>query len=213
MMKKLIGVIFCFIMCITFVFGETQNIRLALNMYSNQRAHSVGDLVTIVVKEATSSNKKEDHSTSKSVSADANSPFIGTPMDGTAMTAIRNALISGAKKNMPIAEYKIAGTSSSSGSGSTSSEESLIVTFTARVVDVLPNGVLVIRGDRKVIIRNESVNLVMTGLVRTRDIDNDNIVASTRVADAHIYYETSGEISRGSRPGYFWRIFQYLNPF
>ena len=213
-MKKVIGVIMGVVLCTPLIFGDTQNIRLALNMYSNQRAHAVGDLVTIIVEEATSSNKKEEHATSKSVTADASTPFIGSPISGgTAFSGIRNALITGIEKNMPIAEYKIAGSSSSSGSGKTASEESLKVTFTARVVDVLPNGVLVVRGDRKVIIRDESVNLVMTGLVRTRDIDNDNIVSSTRVADAHIYYETSGEISRGSRPGYFWRIFQYLNPF
>jgi flagellar L-ring protein precursor FlgH len=113
---------------------------------------------------------------------------------------------------MPIAEYKIEAASNFTGSGSTNSSETLSMNFTVRVVDILENGVLVIRGDRRIVMRNESISMVLTGLVRTKDISATNTVNSNRVADAHIYYETDGEVSRGSRPGYFWRLFQFLNP-
>jgi flagellar L-ring protein precursor FlgH len=110
-------------------------------------------------------------------------------------------------------EYKIEASSKFEGDGSSNSHDSLESEFTVRVVDLLENGVMVVRGDRKVMIRQETVSMVVTGLVRTRDIDADNKVNSTRLADAHIYYETGGEVSRGTRPGYMWRIFQVLNPF
>ncbi|MDD3119233.1 MAG: flagellar basal body L-ring protein FlgH [Victivallales bacterium] len=115
--------------------------------------------------------------------------------------------------NLPITNYEIDATASFDGSGSANSADKLSMTITVRVVDKLENGVLVVRGDRRLQLRNENVSMVVTGLVRVRDIDSDNQVDSHRVADAQIFYETGGEVSRGSRPGYVWRIFQWLNPF
>jgi len=64
-----------------------------------------------------------------------------------------------------------------------------------------------------IVLKDEKVNMVLSGLVRPRDIDNSNTVASSRLADAHIYYESGGDVSRGTQPGFFWKIFQFINPF
>jgi len=59
----------------------------------------------------------------------------------------------------------------------------------------------------------ERMTMVLTGLARSQDIDADNTVASTRLADARIHYKTDGNVSNWSKPGWFWKIFQVINPF
>ena len=85
--------------------------------------------------------------------------------------------------------------------------------MTARVVDKLENGTMVIRGERRVKMRGESVSIVISGVIRKRDITRENKIDSTRISDASIFYETSGTVAKGSRPGFMWRLFQYINPF
>lgn len=192
---------------------DDTNVKLALNMYSNQRARQIGDLLTVTISEVTSSSKSESLSTSKSATANADAPVFGTAIDsGNWLARFNNKLVN-ASENMPLSSYSVNASSNYKGSGSTASAESLTASFTVRVVDILDNGVLVVRGERRIIMRNEDVNMVLTGLVRVKDISSANTISSSKIADAHIYYETGGETSRGSRPGYAWRIFQYLNPF
>jgi flagellar L-ring protein precursor FlgH len=193
----------------------TDNIKLALNMYSNQRARQVGDLLTVTIEESNTSKKTEDLKTEKTIKANADAPFFGyNASNANFLQKIHNFFVKAVEQSYtPVGpEYKVEASSSFDGKGSTNSTDLLQSEFTVRVVDVLENGVLVVRGDRKVMIRLETVSMVVTGLVRTRDIDSDNKVSSTRLADAHIYYETGGETSRGTRPGYLWRVFQFLNP-
>ncbi len=218
-MAKAIGAASLLAAALPCSFAESpENIKLAMNMYSNQRAHQVGDLLTVVISESTSSSKSEALKTNKEAEASANAPYFGGAASSNMLTNFTSAIVN-SQQSMPLSRansagqiYDVSGSSSFTGSGSASSSESLIVTFTVRVVDMLENGVLVVRGERRIVIKNESVNLVFTGLVRVRDISSTNQVASNKVADAHIYYENGGEVTRGTRPGYVWRIFQYLNP-
>jgi len=99
------------------------------------------------------------------------------------------------------------------GGGETSSEEDLASTMTARVLDVLPNGSLLLEGRRVVQLQEEKVQMVLTGMVRPRDIAADNTVSSSRIADASIRYETSGPISRDQKRGLFTRMINWINPF
>ena len=194
--------------------ANEENLRLAMGMYSNQRASKVGDLLTVVIDESTSSTKSESIKTEKKTQANADSPFLGETVAAANVfqkfaNSLKNITSNG---SLPISEYKINAQSTFDGSGDTSSAERLTYKITVRVVDVMENGVLAIRGDRRILMRNETVSLVVTGLVRTRDITYDNKVDSGRLADAQIYYETDGEVSRGSRGGFVWRFVQLLNP-
>lgn len=191
------------------------NTKLAMGMYSNQRACKVGDLLTISISEASSSKKSEDLKTDKTAYANAKAPFFGSqiPDAGNMFTKLHNSFVRANEYDLPFNQYEIQASSKFTGSGQANSSDALNMNFTVRVVDVLQNGILVVRGDRRILIRNETMSMVITGLVRVRDISDQNIIDSNRVADAHIYYETDGEVSRGSRPGYMWRVFQFLNPF
>lgn len=179
---------------------------LAANMYASRRARETGDLITVIIDEAVSASKNTEMETSKSINASASPARFG-PEDGTDTS---NMILSDAIK---FPGYSAEASSGYEGSGARSSSEQFNARFTARVVDSHTNGVLVIRGERKVMLNGEKINMVLTGMVRQTDITNDNTVASSKISDAHIYYESSGEISRGSKPGWLWRAFQFVNPF
>jgi flagellar L-ring protein precursor FlgH len=189
-------------------FGKMDELKLATSMYSAQRAWRVGDLLTVKVSENTSSSKSETMKTEKTIKADAEAPIFGANP-----SAVHHWLSSSLNKHVDIPSYKIQAASSFDGKGSATSSEALTAHFTVRVVDVLDNGTLVVRGTRRVMMKTDNFHLVLTGLVRPRDIDETNAIYSYQIADAHIYYENDGEVSRGTRGGWFWRIFMLVNPF
>ena len=187
--------------------AQLNNVRFALNMYACQRAWRKGDLLTVLVTESTLSTKQDNIATAKEMKADAEAPVFGS-------FGIPNTnLFTNINNDIAIPSYKIKASSSFKGTGSGTSSELLTASYGARVVDTLDNGLLVIRGERRVVMKHEEVNLVITGLVRSRDIAADNTIVSSKIADAHVYYENAGEITKGSNPGWFWRMFQFVNPF
>jgi len=198
--------------CLAFVLGAATasagRIELAERLYSSARAWQVGDLLTVLVNEKTSSSKAEALSTSKSGEGSSDPTVLG---DISATEGYKWLSRKLGRVDVPV--YKLKASSSFSGSGSSSSSENLSASFTVRVTDVLENGVLVIHGERQVAMRKETMEMILTGLVRRRDVGANNTVDSSKIADAHIYYETGGAVSRGTNPGFFWRIFQVLNPF
>ena len=186
-------------------YAGAENVVLASRMYGSARAWEVGDLLTVLVDESTSSSKQEAQSSSKSAKDSADPTSLGSETGKTWLT----------KKlaDVEIPTYSINASSSFAGSGSSSSSEKLTASFTVRVTDVLENGVLLVHGSRNVLIRKEEVEMVLTGLVRRRDVTSANTVYSSKIADAHIFYKTSGDTTRGSNPGWFWRAFQVVSPF
>ncbi len=104
--------------------------------------------------------------------------------------------------------------SSVNGQGKLSRDTKILATFSARVVKVLPNGNLVIQGVR-VIRQNENIEyLTISGIVRPEDIDADNSVLSTQIADAHVEYSGAGPTALTTRgPGWFTRLLERVWPF
>ena len=181
-------------------------IQLALDMYSSQRAWKVGDLLTVIINESSNFGKTENFSTAKSVES-IQTPTLVNPSDGGRIS--RNI------SQIAIPGYAFQGQSSNQidGTGNADSQTTFNTTFTARVVDVHDNGVLVLNGRRKVRLKTETVDMVISGLVRKRDIGANNTILSSQIADAHIVYEFDGVVTRGAFPGWFWRVFQRVNPF
>ena len=81
------------------------------------------------------------------------------------------------------------------------------------VADVLPNGAMLVRGEKLVTLNRGDEYVQISGLIRWEDITADNRVPSTRVADARITYSGTGEIARASRQGWLGRIFSVVAPF
>jgi flagellar L-ring protein precursor FlgH len=178
--------------------------RLAATMYSSRRAAKRGDLIRVIVQESTSSSKEHSKNTSKDFSATAAEGQIG---NANSTAALPKAL------NLTLPGYNLSGSAEFAGSGDTATSESLTASLTAQVTDVLPNGILVIHGERLVTLGKEEVRMILSGMVRRRDVTTTNTVLSSQVADARIRYVSTGEVTRGSSPGWLARVFQFINPF
>ena len=78
---------------------------------------------------------------------------------------------------------------------------------------MLPNGNLFIEGTRNVFTLDDRVTIVLSGTVRPEDIDANNTVLSTAIADAAIRYSTSGTMANSQEKGFFLRLIDWINPF
>jgi flagellar L-ring protein FlgH len=166
------------------------------------KARARGDIVTVVITEQASASKLATTSTNRQSAVAAGIPnFLGLET-----TAIKNY--------MDMSKLMNADASSKyDGSGSTTRKENLNATITARVVDVLANGNLLIEGRRNVKVNNEDQIIVLEGMVRPKDISPDNIVNSAQIADARITYSGKGIISDRQKPGWLMNIVDKVWPF
>jgi flagellar L-ring protein precursor FlgH len=89
----------------------------------------------------------------------------------------------------------------------------LNATITARIINVLPNGNLMIEGRRNIKVNNEDQEIMLEGTIRPRDISPNNTVNSIYVADARISYSGRGIISDRQSPGWLMNIVDKLWPF
>ncbi|MDD5286067.1 MAG: flagellar basal body L-ring protein FlgH [Desulfuromonadaceae bacterium] len=168
------------------------------------KARRRGDIITIVITETSSASKEAKTDTSRDSAISASIPnFMGLQNVGL----IKNNL--GDLSKMIDAK---AG-SSYAGAGSTSRQENLNATLTARVIDVLPNGNLRIEGRRNIRVNEEDQEIVLEGTVRPRDIGQNNTVNSIYVADAKISYSGRGIISDRQKPGWLMNIIDKVWPF
>lgn len=167
------------------------------------KARKRGDIITILIAEAASASKEAKTKTSRASSLSGGVPsFMGLETVGMI------------KNNIDLSKLLSASVESSfAGAGSTSRQENLKATITARVVDVLPNGNLLIEGRRNVRVNNEDQEIVLEGTVRPRDIGADNVVNSAYVADARISYAGRGIVSDRQSPGWLMNIVDKVWPF
>ena len=168
------------------------------------RARGKGDVVTVVITEQASASKQATTDTVRTTALSAGIPnLMGLE---TSMTGIKNW--------MDLSNLLNANTSSKyDGSGSTTRTENLNATITARVVDVLANGNLLIEGRRNIMVNHEDQIIVLEGTVRPQDISPDNTVNSAQIADARITYSGKGIVSDRQSPGWLMNIIDKVWPF
>lgn len=166
------------------------------------KARRRGDIVTVVISENASASKQASTATSRASSLSAGMPN----MLGLEKTPI--------KSWFDLANLLNASFSTKfDGSGSTSRAETLTATISTKVMEVLPNGNLMIEGRRNVKVNNEDQIIVLTGTVRSRDVNADNTVNSALIADARINYTGKGVISDRQKPGWLMNIIDSVWPF
>ena len=172
-------------------------------MYADKRASRVGDLITIVVQESTTANKDDTTSTSKAASLDAAiTAFLYSP-------AASGLLTKGGQ--LPALKYNSA--NSFSGGGTIKNSEQIVAQVTVRVIDVLPNGNMMVEGTRETSFAGEKQNIVLRGIVRPEDVASNNTVFSYNVADAKIQIIGKGAITDSQRKGWFTKIWDKISPF
>jgi len=168
------------------------------------KARRKGDIITIVISETSSASKQANTATERSSEINAGMPnFLGLERHAKFTKAF------GDLNNLINAK----GDSKFAGSGSTSRQENLTATISAKVIEVLPNGNLLLEGRRNIKVNNEDQEIVLQGVVRSRDIGTDNSVNSIYVADAKISYSGTGIISDRQSPGWLMNIIDKIWPF
>ncbi len=173
-------------------------------LFADRRASMPGDVLTVTVVEEAKAKKTASTSTKRSSSTDASvNALLGLVSSVTA-----------ANPDMGTTLGVGAGTDNSfDGEGETLREGTLETTLTVRVMQVLPNGHLVVSGTRTMKVNNEVQVLALRGVVDPRDIAVDNSVLSTKVADAQIEFFGQGVIGDKQHPGWLQRGMDWIWPF
>jgi len=171
--------------------------------FKDQRAHQIGDILTVTVKFTDKATLENDTSRSRKNTEDSGvSDFIGSKTIKNPATSVLPGRILTADS-----------TASSEGKGSIDRKEELSTNVAAVVTQVLPNGNLVIEGKQEVRVNFEIRELVVAGIVRPEDIQSDNTIDSTKIAEARIAYGGRGQITDVQQPRYGQQVLDVLLPF
>lgn len=178
--------------------------RDGAGLFEDPRARRVNDLVTINVIENITAAGKADTSASRDSSLDAGvNDLFNFPL-GARINNGRFVLTPTAKGFMKD-DFK--------GSGATTREGKLVGTITAKVVEILPNGNLVLESRKEITVNNEKQILVFQGMARPEDIAMDNSIMSDKVADSRVFFVGDGVLQDKQRPGWLVRLLDKIWPF
>jgi flagellar L-ring protein precursor FlgH len=162
------------------------------SMFADRKARLVGDVITVQITESTVATQNAESQAKRSLSAQADG---GKGLWGI-LDRVPKATLSG---NV---EHK--------GSGTSSRSSQLASTITCRVAEITPGGQLVVSGERSIKVNQDTQTIRFHGVVRPEDVDPDNTVLSSLVAEARIEVLGKGPIDRHVKPGLLSRIFEFL---
>jgi flagellar L-ring protein precursor FlgH len=175
----------------------------ARSMVADKRATRVGDILSILIQESNTANRQNNTKTSKQSTIDASlQTFLYSPAASGLLT-----------KGGQLPALKTAAAQTFDGGGQINNSEKITARIAVRVIDVLPNGNLVIEGTRKVSFSGETQDAVLRGVVRSEDVMANNSIYSYHIAEATIKYVSSGTISDNQRKGWFTKIWEKVTPF
>lgn len=157
------------------------------SMAADRRATEAGDVLTVVIFQAAESTNVAQNSSRKATDL-SGSASVGSFNEG--------------------GEIKFGG--GYTGRGEIRRSERLIAQITLTVLQVLPNGDMIVGGEQLLRVNGERTRIGVRGRIRTADIRADNSVLSNRIADAQIDYDGRGFASRSAKPGIINRIFSFL---
>ena len=174
-----------------------------LTLFADVRAYEVGDIVSVVLMESTSAAKSADTELDKGSSVDiANPTIVGAPVEWST---------NGNSYNLNMG---LDSTSSFGGEASSSQNNSLLGAIAVQVSQVLPNGNLMIQGEKWIQINQGDEYIKLRGIIRPEDLSATNSIPSTLVADARISYGGTGPLDESNSPGWLTRFFMSpLMPF
>jgi flagellar L-ring protein precursor FlgH len=175
----------------------------AKGFFKDERAHRVGDILTVMVTIDDSAQINNETQRSRN---STNSAGMGGILGASIMGATGGAID-------PSAAVDFTSGINDSGNGSVNRQESLETAVAAVVTQVLPNGNLVIEGRQEVRVNFEVRDLIVAGIVRPSDIQANNTVPSTKIAEARISYGGRGQITDVQQPRYGQQVMDAILPF
>ncbi|MBS0248501.1 MAG: flagellar basal body L-ring protein FlgH [Proteobacteria bacterium] len=170
--------------------------------FKDQRAHQIGDILTVKVNITDKANIANDTKRSRTNAEDSGI----TNFFGKSKLPIANSAL-------PTRLFTADSTGSSEGKGSVDRSEALSTNVAAVVTQVLPNGNLVIEGRQEIRVNFEIRELIVGGIVRPEDIESDNTIDSTKIAQARIAYGGRGQITDVQQPRYGQQVMDVILPF
>lgn len=179
-------------------------------LFEDNRARRVGDIVIINVVDSSDATHKATTDTNKDSSLNLG---VENLMAAATMGLVpfMNVGPSGGIGTTPL--VKAGSVSEFKGEGETTRESEFSATVAARVVNVLSGDLLQVQGAREIRVNDETQILVVSGLVRTRDIGPDNTISSSYLADARIEFYGEGVVAEKQKPGWLTRILDNIWPF
>ncbi len=180
----------------------------SMSLFEDQKAYRVGDLLTIELVEKTQASKSADTTLAKSNSVNLGNPTIlGQPVSIDPATGYP---LAAGQWNLGMG---LDSSSDFSGEGKANQSNSLSGNITVTVVEVLPNGNMLVRGEKQLTLNQGDEFIRVAGIVRPADIRPDNSVLSTRLGDARISYSGTGAVADSNAIGWLARFFYAVWPF
>lgn len=170
--------------------------------FKDQRAHQVGDILTVKVKITDKAAIENGTKRSRKANEDSGvDNFFGK----TKLPLLNSAL--------PTKILTADSTAATEGKGTIDRKEEITTNVAGVVTQVLPNGNLVIEGRQEIRVNYEVRELVVAGIVRPEDIESDNTIESSKIAQARIAYGGRGQITDVQQPRYGQQVLDVLLPF
>ncbi len=163
------------------------------NIYSDSKAHRVGDIIAVILSESTQANKNAKTELKKESNTELD-PVVG--LGGLPVTLNGNALQFGINQN---SKFK--------GDSKANQGNSLSGDISVHVLRVLPNGNLMIRGEKWLTLNNGDEYIRLTGVIRPKDINSNNTILSTKIANARIQYAGTGSFADSNEQGWLTKFF------
>lgn len=168
-----------------------------LNYFADVKARNAGDILTVQIVESASASKNATTKTARKSDLEASWSGVLGKWAGSWVGA----------------EQKAGFGNEFDGKGETTRTSHLSALITAHVIQVFPNGNLLIRGSRRVRVNHETQFMHIQGVIRPEDIAANNVVLSTAVAEAQIELVGEGVVSDKQRTGWLTRILDWVWPF
>lgn len=162
------------------------------SLYSDNKARHEGDIITVVLREKTQASKKAKTETAK----DSNTNIAPLNIAGRVPALGGNPL-----------EFSSSSSQDFKGDAKADQSNSLVGDISVNVLQVMSNGNLVIRGEKWLTLNTGKEYIRLTGVIRPEDVDVNNTVESTKIANARIEYSGTGAHHGGQSPGWLTRFF------
>ena len=167
--------------------------------FENVRARRVGDILVVTLVEDTEAKHSNSGSLSKSTSTSVTNPtLLGNPL------SFRMPGINGAPQNLGT---QLGSSHSFSGDAENTQNNEFTGSITVMVTQVLGNGYLKVRGEKRIQMSGGNEYIRVAGIVRPEDIDIDNTIASTKIADASLTYIGDGQTGMAAQMGWLAKFF------
>ena len=177
--------------------GSIYNAGLGRPLFEDRRARYVGDIITINIVESTQASKNSETSAERNSTMNATVPTIA----GLPFKSLQGLALNGSNQT------------SFDGSGSNTSSNAFRSTITCTVIEVLPNGNLLVSGEKQIALKEGEEFVRFSGVVNPTTITTQNTVQSTQVADARLEFKGNGFVDTAQTMGWLGRFFLSVLPF